>query len=84
LALIRIYPNPASDMIQVDASSLQSKSIQFSLLDISGRNVFEKNISGGTVHTIQIRELGLSSGVYQSVISYGNTRKTSKIIITEP
>lgn len=83
LSTVRVYPNPVSDVLNFDLTSITAESVNISLYDISGRRVYQNIFMGGNIHTVPVHSSRLSSGVYQSVIEYGNARKTFKIVITE-
>ncbi len=75
---IRIYPNPFTDKIIVSTQNYNSFS--FSLFDLQGRLMMEKNTNNQSTSF----ELGeLRSGVYLAVIKTGGEVKTFRMIKSE-
>jgi hypothetical protein len=72
-----IYPNPASDWLNVEATTV-SETFSVSLYTISGEKVFSETELHGK-STIDIHDL--SRGTYIVEIISGKSRKTEKIIL---
>lgn len=73
-----IYPNPSSDYITVEfgqVSGNQPASIQ--VYSVSGQQVMDKSLDAGE----NIDVSGLRSGVYVVVVSAGDQRSRSKLLI---
>lgn len=60
---ILIYPNPASDYVNIDYAFIDISSFDVSITDISGRRVLTENYYG-QVGSIKLNVKSLSSGVY--------------------
>lgn len=59
--LAAVFPNPASDMLTLRVATVFSLDLEFTLLDVTGRSVLHKRISGPET-IISVR--GLSAGMY--------------------
>jgi hypothetical protein len=73
-----IFPNPATHFISIDRSNLSDRNIQFSISDISGKEVVQ--ISNLMKNTVDISHL--SSGLY-FVNIYDEKQKITKKLIIE-
>ena len=82
---IRVFPNPASDMAHVMFSLKETSKVQFSVFDMSGREVFnhaaEQMNAGG--NQINISTTDFSSGVYNVVITTDNGTVTERLSVTK-
>jgi len=58
---ISVYPNPVKKLLTVEFSEFGTESIRMSLMDISGRELFQRDVNQ-TVEHINMR--GYSAGVY--------------------
>jgi hypothetical protein len=43
--LVKVFPNPTDDIVNIDAQNLSSKNITISITDISGKTLIEKSFS---------------------------------------
>jgi uncharacterized repeat protein (TIGR01451 family) len=64
---IFIYPNPSSDLIYFDLSSLGNQPLQLSVYDLSGKRIFTDSHLGGSVYSLSKTEL--ESGVFVLSVS---------------
>lgn len=73
---VKIYPNPAHDLLQVEWTKPTPGII--SIMDLTGKNIFTKAISQSdrTIHTSEIPQ-----GLYIVKISSGNQQSTQKLMI---
>lgn len=76
---VQIYPNPTSDLIQVDFSAKLNGRYTFSLTDIMGKQVHSYNGQMKSKNSIMLPKL--PSGVYIATITYGNKSQIQKIFI---
>ena len=60
--LLKLYPNPASDLIHIYIDDETTDQISFMLTDLNGRIMMIRNIENGDV--INLSEEGLKPGVY--------------------
>jgi photosystem II stability/assembly factor-like uncharacterized protein len=72
---IKIYPNPASDFIQVDFASISG--IEATLFDLNGRRLKQEKLSGNLRWDLK----GIPSGTYFLSLQSGTERAVKKIII---
>lgn len=79
---VQVYPNPATNVINIDYSTANAENITFQLMDITGRVVAmnQVNHSGGTsTHNIDVSSL--SNGVYVLKIQSSQGAVTKKVIV---
>lgn len=74
---IRIYPNPARDIINLDAGTGNSTSTYF-LLDITGKIYSKGKINPGTTNQVSLS--GMAQGVYFLRVSGQDGSKTFKVL----
>ncbi len=78
---ISIYPNPASDHINIDANLTSMKSLELILLDYSGRIVKKASYNDSMVNeSIYVGDL--AKGAYILEVKAGEYKGTQKLIIT--
>jgi len=61
--LIKVYPNPATDLLNIDYSNIPGKINQLGIIDLTGKRVFEE-ITTEEKTLSQISVSGLPSGLY--------------------
>lgn len=71
-----VYPNPATDVINVNAGNLQINAIQ--ITDLNGRIV--KNITTETLTSVQVDIQDLNAGLYMMSVFTNEGVGTSKIV----
>jgi hypothetical protein len=79
---IECYPNPTTDVINVDLSGLNDYSGQkLRIMNLSGQIVYEENVNQSKV-VIDVKSL-LSSGIYviNTVDQNGNISSTNKFVV---
>jgi hypothetical protein len=79
-SIISIYPNPTTEIINVDISgmSLDAGDVTLSVFDMNGRNMISKNIIGNGIELIEVDQY--PSGTYNVVVQQGETIQQKKII----
>ncbi|NVN96548.1 MAG: T9SS type A sorting domain-containing protein [Bacteroidetes bacterium] len=80
---LRLYPNPASDIVNLIFNSETEGNTVFELYDISSRKLLMQNIPPKTIeYTISL--INIKSGIYYCRISNNNNNVLlkSKLIIT--
>ena len=80
-ALVNIYPNPATDRINV---AFEGKGMDYSisLIDLQGREVYSNTISSiEGAHTVAIPTDGLSTGSYMVKLNNGTSVVTKNVVI---
>jgi hypothetical protein len=83
LPYFSIYPNPASNMVNVLVEVEQRGSLQVEIFDLNARRVYamsRKTIEAGHQY-IQLQNLNLANGNYILRIKAGNVMRSEKIII---
>lgn len=81
-ANVNIYPNPATNNLKISASGFTTLPLQVNIIDITGRNVFNKIYNTKTVSD-NIDLSSLNSGVYFVNFANNNGNKTVKLIISK-
>ena len=82
LSEIKVWPNPANDIINFKFPSQNSKPALLSLYDIQGRQVHKKTISSRNSTTRgQIKTTSLARGIYVLKIKQGNASMQQKIVL---
>jgi aminopeptidase YwaD len=77
---VSFFPNPVKDFLNINLGSLEDKNYTFSLIDINGKVVLEKNIENATlVESVDIKTL--ASGIYAAVLQTKDDRIVKKIVI---
>lgn len=79
---VNAYPNPFISTITVDFELKQKSEVQFKLVTLEGRTVYEK--TSGTLepgaYTFPLYSKNLSSGTYILKVFYGKTFSTTKVV----
>ncbi|MBL7942357.1 MAG: VCBS repeat-containing protein [Flavobacteriales bacterium] len=78
-----VYPNPASELLNVQVQLMSAKKVQIRLMDATGRIVLEQE--AGTVaagaRTWQINIAALAPGMYQLESAFNGAIRTDKIVV---
>lgn len=80
---LRIYPNPASGIVNAEFSLPHGTAAQLLVMDVQGRQVMQQQVN--STESIQKVALDLSelpSGFYYVVLQSGNARSAQKLSIT--
>ncbi len=84
---LEVYPNPCIASFELQYNLVKSSSVKISISDILGTKTTlfsdESQTSGPHQNTLNINDLGLSSGVYFLKIQTSYAQKIQKIIITK-
>jgi len=84
ITYIKLIPNPASDLVNVVVSLSTAETVEFRLVDITGKYVYaghESTVQGSVTHTINVAEY--ASGIYLVEITAGNQVIRKKLVITK-
>lgn len=73
----RVYPNPASDKLNVEVS--ENSTIQ--MFDMNGKQVIETNVNADQKQAIDVQNL--ANGVYMIQVSNGKFVKMQKVVISK-
>jgi hypothetical protein len=74
---ISLYPNPASDFLNITLSKPYQNSVSLKIFSITGQQVYDRSVSGNTSQ-VGINVSNLSSGVYFVKIDSGNGKPVVK------
>ena len=75
-----IYPNPFKDIITIHSSSMERLATTISIIDISGRLLWEEQLTIAPISKKNINTSKLSKGLYFITIKTSNSKTTKKII----
>lgn len=80
-----VYPNPVKDLMNLVVNPGKSKSVQVSVIDLSGRSVVSKkyDLPSGDLSTIQIPVQDIKSGMYMLKIQSGSSVISRKVIVNK-
>jgi hypothetical protein len=79
--LVSIYPNPATDIINVDLTDmdLHEGIIHLSVYDNTGKAIISKEVNGAGIEPIQASNM--AAGTYNVVVKQGDTTHRKQIIV---
>ena len=78
----RVYPNPASDVLNIEVNASQASDMSISVYNIMGQNVMNQNVNvttGMNTRSINISEL--NSGIYFVTVKANGFENTMKFIV---
>jgi Secretion system C-terminal sorting domain/Photosynthesis system II assembly factor YCF48 len=78
-ANIKIYPNPASDQINIAVNEKSSEPFTIEITDFLGKKVFSQSYNGN--NTLSIDSKNFSKGVYLVRVISQDKRETQKVVI---
>lgn len=79
---VRVYPNPATDVLNIEVNASQSSAMNISVFNIMGQKVMEDNVNISTgVSRPSINTSSLSSGVYFVTVKANGFENTQKFIV---
>ncbi len=76
---ISIFPNPASEQINIALNEKSTEPFSVEIIDFLGKKVYSQSYNG--VNTVSIDSKTFSSGIYLVTVSSQGKRETQKIII---
>jgi hypothetical protein len=80
---LKIYPNPASDWLNVGITSPTSQALYFTLIDVFGINVFHKEISAGEeAVSFSVKQLPVGFYVWNLISERGQVLANGKVVIS--
>ena len=77
---ISIFPNPATDFVNINLSALNFKNAELKIFDASGRMVFDRNYTSEN-KTIKIDVSNFKTGIYIINIISDGEKRSEKLII---
>jgi photosystem II stability/assembly factor-like uncharacterized protein len=78
---ISIYPNPAEDYLQMSVSHLGGVSLEYQVIDMTGRVVLQEKINNADRIEKRLNLESLSSGSYQLMLITDKWKKASPFIV---
>lgn len=78
---LNIYPNPASEVLNLEFDLDEPKTINLTLTDISGRVVMNEQINQGGNQVRHTLDLNFASGMYNLSIDIDGKRMTRKVLV---
>lgn len=80
---VKVYPNPASDMINVSwTSNIASSDVEVSIVSITGQKIWAATAKQGT-SSVQINTTGISSGVYYCIVRSAGSQSVTPVSIVK-
>lgn len=83
LTSFSVYPNPANEKISVQYFSLTNEAITFSIIDLSGKLIYQTELftikSGNNTFHLNIPSDDISSGIYFLKSNQGNITKLTRL-----
>lgn len=83
--MVKIYPNPAANQLQVSVTgSLAGSEIEFALTNSSGQTLMQQKLPGSTTQSIpQINLPRLAAGMYFARFTANNRTVIKKVVISQ-
>jgi hypothetical protein len=79
---IKLYPNPATDILHVELSGDQHEELELKILDLTGRSVFEKRYNiPDSDREIELNTKLFTPGIYLLRIRSNNFSITHRIVV---
>lgn len=77
---VSFFPNPTKDSLNINMGNLKEKSCLFTLIDINGKVVLEKNIENTTlIEKVNIEMI--PNGIYLATLLSGDKKITRKVVL---
>ena len=78
----RVYPNPATDVLNIEVNASQASEMSINVYNIMGQNVMSKNVNITTgMNTRSISTSELNSGIYFVTVKANGFENTMKFIV---
>lgn len=81
---VKVYPNPATDMLHIDLGDLQTVNSTCSLYGPAGSLLRQCKVSNHTVEPIQLDISALPTGLYHIVVQTETEKQSATILINRP
>ena len=78
---VQVYPNPSDGYFNVNLAQETNEMVLITIMDISGRIVYQKEYSGEGIFTTAIDIRGVASGTYILRLQSGNVSGVQRIIV---
>lgn len=79
---VYVYPNPARAFISLDLVNMEDSNPTISILDISGKQVFNSNFKNLTASKISLLDLGIEPGAYILQVIHNEGILTKSFIVS--
>ena len=82
MTAVRVYPNPATDVLNIEVNASQSSVMSINVFNIMGQKVMESNVNINTgMNTPSISTADLASGIYFVTVKANGFENTMKFIV---
>ena len=82
MTAVRVYPNPATDVLNIEVSASQSSTMSIDVFNIMGQKVMESNVNiNAGMNTPSINTAELASGIYFVTVKANGFENTLKFIV---
>ncbi len=80
--IIRIYPNPADNVLNIEISNTGNQGLEIEILDIAGKVIYQKKYNNANAHfTEQIVLSGYAKGIYLVKIKLTDAVYIGKVVV---
>ena len=77
----RLYPNPATDELNIELSELAEAGVSFSIINLQGQTLWREEHRGGTGMKYRINLSGIQPGLYSVVVQTGKGRAVQRLVL---
>ena len=82
MTTVRVYPNPATDVLNIEVNASQSSAMSINVFNIMGQKVMEQNVNiNAGMNCPAINTAELSSGIYFVTVKANGFENTMKFIV---
>ena len=82
MTAVRVYPNPATDVLNIEVNASQSSAMSINVFNIMGQKVMESNVNINTgMNTPSISTADFASGIYFVTVKANGFENTMKFIV---
>ena len=82
MTTVRVYPNPATDMLNIEVSASQSSVMSINVFNIMGQKVAEQNVNvNAGINVPTINTADFASGIYFVTVKANGYENTLKFIV---
>ena len=77
-----VYPNPATDLVNIRFESTENSKIKIQLIDLTGRILNSREftaVNGENLFSLPLT--GLSKGIYTIIVENGDVKRQSRISV---
>jgi len=82
---VKVYPNPATDFINVVIVPTENGQVQVQMFDLSGKAASEQfafNVSGNMSNTLPVNTANIASGAYLMRVTNGTQVSVTRVVIS--